>query len=60
MKTDCISVHAFRINNPIWVKFGILDMHVMLWAVCEFPENWHMESRNFLLGVNKLTFARLQ
>ena len=60
MKTDCISVLAFRINHPVWVKFGIGDLHVMLWAVCEVHENWRLESRNFLLGVNKLTFARLQ
>jgi hypothetical protein len=60
MKTDCISLRAFRINHPIWVKFGIGDLHMMLWAVYEFPEYWRLESRNFLLGLNKLTFARLQ
>jgi len=58
MKIDCISVRAFRINHPIWTKFGIGDLQVTLWAVCEFPENWRLESRNFLLGVNKRTFAR--
>jgi hypothetical protein len=60
MKTDCISVHAFHINHPTWVKFGIGDLHVMPWAVCEFPENWRLESRDFHLGLNKLTFGRLQ
>lgn len=60
MKTDCIPVRAFRISHPIWVKFGIGDLHVMLLAVCEFSENWRLESRNFLLDINKLSFARLQ
>ena len=57
MKTDGISVRAFRINHPMWVKFGIGDLHVMLWAVCEFPVYWRLESRSFLLGANKLSIC---
>ena len=36
---------AFRISDPIWVKFGIGDLQVMLWAVYEFPENRRLKKK---------------
>jgi len=33
---------------PIWVKFGITDLHTMLLIICESHANPHREGRTFI------------
>jgi hypothetical protein len=31
-----ISTHTFKVHWPNWVKFGIREMYIMLFNICEF------------------------
>jgi len=45
---------------PIWVKFGLSDLHITLLSICEFRENKQArENRTFLMGLNKITFTHV-
>ena len=48
-----ISVCTFHFYFPIWVKFSIGDLFVMLLNIGEFRENRPMEVRTFRMSVNK-------
>ena len=37
---------------PIWLKFGIVDLDVMPFSICDFRENRRSEIRNLLSCVN--------
>jgi hypothetical protein len=41
------------------MKFGIEGLHTMLLSVCEFRENRRREGRNFVMGLNVITFTRV-
>jgi hypothetical protein len=47
----------FHIYCPIFMGFGMRDLHVTLLSTCEFSENWHRKGRTFLMGVNEVTFS---
>jgi hypothetical protein len=44
---------------PIWVKFAVRHLHVMLLSILEFGENRRREGRTFLMGVNEITWTRV-
>jgi len=43
---ELISFQVFHICCPIWAKFYIRDLNIVLVTICEFGENWRMEAAN--------------
>ena len=60
----------FHIYLLMWVKFDIIDLHVMLLKNCGFRENWYSgarilyesvnESSHFYSGLHKVQHMRSQ
>jgi hypothetical protein len=44
---------------PIWMKFGVTGLHIMLLSIGEFHENRRREGRSLVMGVNEITFRRV-
>jgi hypothetical protein len=44
----------FHISWPTWVKFGIEDLHEMLFENCEFRQNRYTESHTLRKGVHEI------
>ena len=53
------SNHTFQVICPVCVQFGIWDLNIMLFNICEFHENWCKKSHSFLMGINEITFTDL-
>jgi hypothetical protein len=50
-----ISVGAFHICCPAWVKYGTTDLCVMLLSIYEFTQIRRRWVHNYLIGKNKIT-----
>ena len=53
-----MAFHTLYIYCTFWVKFGVSDLLIMLFNICDFRENRYREGRNFCMGVNEITFTR--
>jgi len=41
---------------PIWIKFGIADVHKKLLSHCEFHDNQQSQGQTFSISVNENVF----
>jgi hypothetical protein len=55
----CIYIRNVDIYCPMCVKFGVIDLSIMLLGTCEFRENRHREGRTPLTCVNEITFTHV-
>jgi hypothetical protein len=47
--------------RPIWVKFGTRDLYTYkLLRVCDFRENLRIENNTSVMGVNEISFTRVE
>ena len=53
------SIHTFHVNCPLWVKFSICDLNIMLFNICEFHKNRCKKSHTFFMGINEIIFTHL-
>jgi hypothetical protein len=42
---------------PVWVKFGVMDLHAMLLGISEFCENWRPGCT--FMAINEIPFTRV-
>lgn len=42
-----IRICRFHIYCPIWVKFSIRGLHIVLLTICGFRKNWQVEARKW-------------
>jgi len=42
---------------PIWMKFGVTDLHAMLLSISEFHENWRTGCT--FMDINEIPFTRV-
>lgn len=49
-------MRTFLVYSPIWVKFGVRDLHLILLRICEFRKNRLEECCTFLVGVNEISY----
>jgi len=42
----------------IWLKFGIVDLHITLFSVLQLYENWCFGDCTFLMGIHGVTFVQ--
>ena len=50
-------IHALQIWCPIWIKFGLRNLNIMLFSICDIRENRLTEGHTLLMGVNKIKFT---
>ena len=54
---ECAAVRSCRIYCPVWVRFAIRDLRIMLWGICEFRENRCGGGLTILTGVNEMPLS---
>jgi hypothetical protein len=42
---------------PVWMKFGVMDLHAILLSISEFHENWRIGYT--FMGINEIPFTRV-
>ena len=54
--SNCTSLNYY----PIWVKFGMKDLLIMLLSISDFRESRLKEGRSFVMGVREITFRPIR
>jgi hypothetical protein len=55
VKSTQQQIPIYGIQDPIWLKIGTRDLHIMLLSICKFRENRGREIPSFLTGLSYIT-----
>jgi len=49
----------FHIYCLIWMKYGLIDLHMIFLSIYEFHERWQTEGHMLFMGLNEITFTHI-